>query len=198
MIEFIIFGINIKFKFLFFAVISFLAILDKTNISMIALFSSLIHEMGHIIASFICKKKPKEISFETFGIRMFQPDKVIPYNQEIFILFLGPLLNIILSFIFLFFYEQSSNFLLWGYSNLIIGVFNLLPIGSLDGGRILHIFLKKFLDLKKSYFIGMLFSLLFLAPVIFIGVKIIFDSYNFSLIITSMYLFLIICNKGND
>ncbi|MDK2801867.1 MAG: hypothetical protein KFW09_00670 [Oscillospiraceae bacterium] len=198
MIEFVIFGINIKFKFLFFAVISLLGILDKTSISMIALFSSLIHEFGHIIASFICKKKPKEISFETFGIRMFQPDKVIPYNQEMLILFSGPLLNIILAFIFLFFYKENTNFLLWGYSNLIIGIFNLIPIGNLDGGRILNIFLKKFLDLKKSYFIGMLFSLLFLIPIIFIAVKIIFDSYNFSLIVTAVYLFLIICNKGND
>jgi len=59
--------------------------------------------------------------------------------------------------------------------NLGIGLFNLVPIGPLDGGRMLQLVLHRFFDTKKGdkiwYYVSMIFLFLVLINIIFAFIK---------------------------
>ena len=59
--------------------------------------------------------------------------------------------------------------------NLGIGLFNLVPIGPLDGGRMLQLVLRRFFDSKKAdkiwYHISMIFLILVIVNIVFAFIK---------------------------
>jgi len=121
----------------------------------ISLFSILLHEVGHsIIASNYGIKFQKIVLFALGGIAL-NPIEITDPKKEIRMAFAGPLISFIISGLslilwFIFFESRvfnSQNFPFdWilfysGVINLVIGLFNLLPIFPSDGGRILRSFL---------------------------------------------------------
>lgn len=121
----------------------------------ISLFSILLHEVGHsIIASNYGIKFQKIVLFALGGIAL-NPSEITVPKKEIRMAFAGPLISFIISGLslilwFIFFQNRifiTQNFPIDGiffYSgmiNLVIGLFNLLPVFPCDGGRILRSFL---------------------------------------------------------
>ncbi len=112
------------------------------------------------------------ITFLTSGF-IFGWAKPVPYNpfnlknpsrDSVLIALAGPLTNILLMTIFLFFYKIFPNevFLFGIRINLILALFNLLPIPPLDGSKILlfKIPIENYLFLEMY---GILFIFLFLS-----------------------------------
>lgn len=94
------------------------------------MFFCLIHEIGHIIAGLILKIRPEKIEIMPFGLNAsfntnFEDKKI----KEIFITLAGPLTS--LALVVLCTQQQAI------YSNILILIFNLIPIYPLDGGRII-------------------------------------------------------------
>jgi len=121
----------------------------------ISLFSILLHEVGHsIIASNYGIKFQKIVLFALGGIALNPIEITVP-KKEIRMALAGPLVSFIISGLslilwFIFFQNRmfiTQNFPIDGiffYSgmiNLVIGLFNLLPVFPCDGGRILRSFL---------------------------------------------------------
>ena len=121
----------------------------------ISLFSILLHEVGHsIIASKYGIKFQKIILFALGGIALSRTEITVP-KKEIFMALAGPLISFIifgLSFLIWFELHQSNMLIIQGFPissivfysamiNLVIGLFNLLPVFPSDGGRILSSFL---------------------------------------------------------
>lgn len=94
--------------------------------------SVLLHEGGHFLALQILKQPPRRVIFTLGGARMETPE--LSYQQEFWTALAGPATSLLL----------GLTLPLWpmlgGYS-LCLGFFNLLPLGSLDGGRMLRCFL---------------------------------------------------------
>ena len=121
----------------------------------------LLHEIGHLLAGLMVGMKPILIKIMPFGFSISFKDDINGWNHKILkgnlmtlkriiVAFAGPLTNIILIFIFLNMNlpEEQKKMIL--FSNLIIILFNMLPIYPLDGGRIIKGILHIYCGPKKS------------------------------------------------
>ncbi len=107
-----------------------------------------IHELGHLITGLLMKMKPEKMELLPFGIAISFKINVEEYNQKIkkgnmlevkkiIVALAGPITNLLIILITFNLNIDIDKSLTIIYTNLLIMIFNLLPIYPLDGGRIL-------------------------------------------------------------
>jgi len=103
-----------------------------------ALCAALLHEFGHWIFGKSCGIGLKEFQINLLGARLMSDRKIYSYRAELILCVGGPIVN--LTTFCLLSLCSLSNPLLCCFrdANLALGLWNLLPIQSLDGGRILE------------------------------------------------------------
>ena len=113
---------------------------DNMNIFRYCMLSCILHEIGHILAYRVCIKKWPKIKISVLGFCM--ENNVTDSQKLFYILICGPLFNliaVIISVISINF-TLTLNKLIFTIINLIIFIFNILPVYYLDGGQILYCF----------------------------------------------------------
>ena len=154
--------IRINLKIFIFILIFLLT--NQIKIYGILMLFALIHELGHLFIGILLGFKPTKLEIMPYGLSVGFEVKYDDYNKKIkkgnilsikkiIIALSGPIINLIITVIFLLF-----NITFFGierelviYSNILIGIFNLIPIYPLDGGRIIKSILHIIIGLKKSY-----------------------------------------------
>lgn len=147
-----------------------------------------IHELFHCIGAFIFKLNINKLVMLPFG---FYADidnlYSIKWYQELIIIILGPLSYLISSIIInLLFINNSISLTLFNEikeTNLLILIFNLLPIFPLDGYRIIKILLGTKFSEKKVLKIMNIISLFFTS------ILLIYCIFNSQLFIISFLIF---------
>lgn len=123
------------------------------------------HELSHAIVALLLKVDIKEFEFTPFGV-CAKYENNISDLKELIISVSGPLFSIF----FAYSYGNKIYFII----NILITIFNLLPIYPLDGGRILRVILNLIFGHKKGKIISTYFTnillILFLVVSIFIAV----------------------------
>lgn len=142
-------GVEFSFRFGFFASAAVFSLLGTGNLGIAVICSCIIHECGHIFAAILCNVKLSAIVFRTGGIRMEKQGGISSFSKDIFILFAGPCFNLLAAF----FYYRYGCFSAFSV-NLILGLFNLLPFGSLDGGGVVFAVLEHFGFFPDKYLRG--------------------------------------------
>lgn len=105
---------------------------------------AIIHECFHLLAGIILGYKVKSIRIMPLGLSIAFNEKEEEYNakikrsnfnnvKKIIMLLMGPISNIVIAFFFML-----LNMAIPVYINVLIAIFNLLPIYPLDGGQILN------------------------------------------------------------
>lgn len=102
-----------------------------------------LHECGHLIAGILLKLKPAKLEINPFGLSVIFEEFGSKDNKfefkKIIIASAGPITNFIIM-LFVIFTNVDLNEItreIIIYSNILIILFNLLPIYPLDGGRII-------------------------------------------------------------
>lgn len=179
--------LTIEMSFYFFAVIALVISSDKSNLSLYFFISMFIHEIGHLITILYYKIKIKKISFKIYGIKIeIDQNKYLNNYQEILILLSGSLSNFATALVIYIFNINLKPLLI---ANLIIGTFNLLPVDSLDGGKITNIILFSYLPMSIAYCISSIILIIF--TTIFFAINfftIIYGTFNLTLTILCVIL----------
>ncbi|MGF7047196.1 stage IV sporulation protein FB [Paenibacillus sp. DS2015] len=127
------------------------SILTGHFIELITLFAIvLIHEMGHMSAAMIFGIRVRSVQLLPFGgVVTIEDGGKMTVWKEIAIALAGPLQNVIMIAIAMFFKEIGSgdsaflSYVIQG--NAVIALFNLLPILPLDGGKITQAFVSRYI-----------------------------------------------------
>ena len=129
-----------KIKPTFWIFIALLIIADEVHFLLCALPAIFIHETGHLLVIFFSKVKIKGLTLSGVGAEI-TVDGMVPYWTEIAINISGPIFSIIAAYVF----SLLNLYTLSGIS-MVLGVFNMLPVSILDGGKVLNSLLKIVLD----------------------------------------------------
>lgn len=116
----------------FLLLVAWLNYLDQQMVVPLALFACFCHELGHYIVIRLLHHDIKKIRLSVVGAEMVL-DHAMGYWQEMAAALAGPAVNLLLAAAAK--YSFSSLFV---GLNLLLGVFNLLPVGELDGARVLR------------------------------------------------------------
>ncbi len=118
---------------------------DANGWLLLSLIVSVLHELGHICVYYLLTGECPDISIGFSGICMYTQHKWLPRGKEFWITAAGPFTNGVLAYIGWLLLQQKATFLRlgWVWANVLIGLFNLLPIPPLDGWHMLHLLLKK-------------------------------------------------------
>lgn len=105
-----------------------------TVLPLVAL-SALCHELGHLGALRLVGARVERFRLTAFGAEILADTQYLPYGRELLCTLAGPAVNLVLALVFA---RITGDYVLAG-ANLLLGVFNLLPMPTLDGGRALHL-----------------------------------------------------------
>lgn len=197
--SFKMFGVNLELSYPLAAGLALLLIFDPTGMAACCLAASVCHELGHIFAMKHYNTKIENIKLSVFDINIIdikQHQRGI--KAEIIICLSGVFVNIVLFLLTIAVYNWYNLYILkyFALANLSLGIFNALPVESLDGGNALEMILQRNFSDKTVYFVTLFVSLACVIPLGFTGFMVLLNSpYNFTMLFASLYLISVIIFK---
>ena len=188
--RFKLFGTEFYISFLFAAVITAMLVFDRTGFILPLLFAVLVHELGHLAAMWVLDCAPKRIRLVPAAVEI--TTKLQSGGRyEIFIALCGLAINLLLFAILFVNYLAFSNdsYLTVGLINLLIGLFNLLPVTGLDGGTVLFNILCRKAEPSRAALIMRIINFSVALAALVIAVTLCFKGqFNLSFFILALYL----------
>lgn len=154
--------VRVDLKIFIFIIIFFIT--GQIRIYGILMLFALLHECGHLVVGMLLGFKIQKFNINSLGLAINFKVNVLGFKKKIkkaniicikklLIALAGPVVNFV--FAIIFFKTECCNWINNReevvYANFLIGIFNLIPIYPLDGGRILKEILHIFCGLEKSY-----------------------------------------------
>lgn len=170
------------------------ALLGESEMILAYALALFIHEVGHYIASVACRCTPERMELTPFGaLASIEVYHSLTPLKRFIVALCGPLVNLIflLILVSLFYLNIATAFMLSLFkSNLLLIIFNLLPVLPMDGGRMFQSLLERCVDRQRS---GRLLSRIGMACGAIIAIAAIvglflFKTLNLSMLITGIYL----------
>ena len=167
-----------------------ICIVYKIDIYVIFFISILLHEMFHAIFGILLGLKIKKIKINPLGfnIEFMSFKEKYRIGKKIVIYLVGPLFNLIVALIFFMLNINEDLKINIVYTNLVLGIFNMLPILPLDGGKILKEICNVFLGFKNSNVYVLLLSKIILIIISVSYSILIFKVKNIFIFVVIVYL----------
>ena len=177
-------GCRVRVDFLFFALLCAAALWARSGLLAAGLLSAALHEAGHLAAmALLPGQKPSEIRVTPFGIRIQRAPLADMTGGRLPVLAAGSATNLLLALLTWRTLPRLAGL------NLVMGLTNLLPVDSLDGGGIARILLERFLSDRAAERALTLLSLGTLGLMSYAGVRVLFRTRgNFSLLALALWM----------
>ena len=188
---------RLSVTFPFAAVVMLMLLLCDSETVFISLFSSLLHEGGHLFFLLLFREWPALICFGAFGIRIERKEEAsLGYKKEAAVALGGIMVNslLVLTGAAVYLILKIPFGLKLATVNGVIAAFNMLPVSLLDFGRFLECMLSEKDNAEKilrriSFVTVLVLSAGCVLYNLFIGI-------NVSLIAVSLYIISVITYEG--
>lgn len=200
---------KIRLHLKIFIFIAIFILTKQIEIYSLLMIFAILHELGHMIAGIILGFKVDTIEIMPFGLSVSFEGKVEYYNKKIkkaskltlkklLIAIAGPCVNVIFAILFLSFPLSIFNIEAQTivYANILIAIFNLLPIYPLDGGRIIKYIIHIICGKKDAfYYIN---NISYISVVILTAISSIAILYlkNIAIVIILAYLWYLVISEN--
>lgn len=194
------FKIKLEISYLLLSFLAIIVIAEVFNNFLWCISAVVIHELGHIIPMCIFGYRPEKIKFSLFEISITDNTRQKrSFWQNFFIILFGPFVNFICFISFYLLYLYGKDFYLpIAIANLSVGLFNILPVLSLDGGQLLYLILCRKITERNAERVVDILTFIFIFPLFALGFLLLFNSkYNFSLLFVCVYLIFSLVLKNN-
>lgn len=188
--KFKIFGTQVYISFLFCAVLCLMLVIDRTGLIIPTLFAVFIHESGHLLAMWASDCQPRAIRLIPTSVQIIRGFSHKKYGEAA-IAVCGPAANLVLFGALMANHSifKNGSSLNFAVLNLVIALFNLLPVSGLDGGTLLTLFISKFTDIYKAESIVRIVTVVFAFIAFLLGVYLwVSGTVNISVFIVAVYL----------
>lgn len=183
---------RVKVSYPFIFLVSILVALDDGNKLIMTICAMLIHEAGHIFGLMFKKIPFKKITVGITGANIIYGDKKLTsYKDDIVIAVMGSCFNfaaVIMSLAIESYYVCDMSFFVG--INVLSGMFNMLPIMPLDGGRALVSFIAMKADLTDIEKIMRKTSIVAALIGFATGIMLIAEKGNYTLVLVSTVIFM--------
>lgn len=191
---------KIDFKIFLFLILFYFTRQVETYVMI--LFFAFIHEIGHLLMGILMGMRPNKIEVKSYGVSISFKIKPKDYNQKILegnilqikkilIAIAGPLTNFIIINVATNLPIGMFSKMMIIYSNLLLIIFNLIPIYPLDGGRILKATLHILFGKRKAEKYSNNSSLSALIMLTFLSSIGVYYIKNISIFIIIMFLWIL-------
>ena len=128
----------------------FMIFYDKSGLAAMSLLAAALHEMGHLVAARLLKIPIGSMRFDLLGARIDVKGRILSYGEEWLLCASGPIFSLVFSLIGSFFWSHGKLAVAFSCASLLLGLLNLLPIQTFDGGRMLECALLSFSSPKRT------------------------------------------------
>ena len=143
--------------------LALLILTDRTGAGTLTLLAAFLHECGHFAAARGLGLSPRELRLDLLGARMEISGRMLSYGEEFLLAAAGPLASFVCSLAGALLWEFSAA-RIFSAASLLLGLLNLLPIRTFDGGRMLEATLSACMGVSRASLVMRLcsFAALFL------------------------------------
>ena len=157
-----------------------LLLFDPTGQTEQILLAAALHEGGHLLVMARMGHLPQRMVFGGFGVRIEQRAAMdVGYGKEALIYAAGPAVNLLCALLL----QRRPDL---QRIHLTMGLFNLLPLGCLDGGQLLRCILRQKVDFVRGTQLQKVLSAFLSAAVLLFGI--VYAKQSPSLLVTGLYL----------
>lgn len=193
--------IKISFDYITVAFVCGAMVLCHDSRYIIAIVSTALHEMGHIVVMLKYGCDKVDINVNLFNIAISDKQRGMrPYSHDIAIICAGPLVNFLIFVTFKMLHNLYPIEFLYNVAmiSLALAIFNMLPMESTDGGQLVYILLCRRFSPRVSQTVMTTITLILLIPIAFVGFIILLRSkYNYTLLFATMYIVALVVMKKN-
>ncbi len=190
---------QIKISLQIFLFIIIFILTHQIEIYVYLMLFAFIHELGHMFAGIILKLKPKALNIMPFGVsisfEVYGYKKLIEI-KKLLIALAGPITNILISIIVLILNINFETKQIIIYSNILIAIFNLIPLYPLDGGRILKSLIRiNCSKVKTEQIVNKISNIIMIILTIISSITIIYYK-NIAIFFIILYLWILTINEN--
>lgn len=148
--------------------------------------AAVLHEAGHISAALLMGGRLENLRLNAVGAELkFCYRNILPYRGDVMIALAGPLCNLVAGLLFMWAGGYFPAAISFG-----LGLFNLLPIYPLDGGRILRTIVSAHSDPVRAELITDISSAIVIGALSGVGIVMAVKYANWFLLMLAMWLLL--------